>query len=502
MCGIIGIHFKNTRDLGIAHEKLEDLVDEMLLGIEHRGRDATGLLTVSERGKPNLVKADVDAETFIRWREPVPKRVRTILGHTRFATQGKPENLDNNHPVEFGTCFAIHNGHISNDTELFAEFSLDRRAEVDSEIIPALFDKFGLDKAHLALQELDGGFATAVVDPVRFPNMTVLAKGWSSPCEVLETKHAVIWASVPEAIVEAADKVLGFKPALSKIETLKVGDILLMEGETVERLSFKPKVRSYTSTRSSCSTSYSYSAPKTLSSNPREGRLYDECKSCGCSRLWHGTVGDFTGSCKHTQPGGVYPCRCIGFVEPTREAIPLSTEDLRRGKAWEYCDSCGRSFFEEDLTLINNSFICGNCTRKPIEKPQALDVRQRAEDVLLRQQMVADEFNISEVSDIAWEAREEAVNEHVCAMAAEKCGMAANYVNWLVNECTPSIRESDSTGYLGEAVSIAGKAYFNAWSQLDDEIREIEEAAWREGLEQDGSNVISIESIIDEEVLA
>ncbi|HWV45467.1 MAG TPA: hypothetical protein VN039_05485, partial [Nitrospira sp.] len=153
--------------MGISHGQLETLVDEMLLGIEPRGTHATGLLVVDRKNQPFLEKADVKASTFVKFRTGLPRRVRTILGHTRLATQGEPHILENNHPIQYNSCYAIHNGHINNDSELFTEFELDRIAQVDSEIIPALFDKFGLDKAHLALQELDGGYATAVVDPER-----------------------------------------------------------------------------------------------------------------------------------------------------------------------------------------------------------------------------------------------------------------------------------------------------------------------------------------------
>lgn len=495
MCGIIGIHFKNPRDIGISRDRLEDLVDEMLLGIEHRGYHATGLLTVDSRGKSNLVKADINASTFVWFRERIPRRVRTILGHTRYATQGSPQNLDNNHPVQYDSCFAIHNGHIANDSELFKKHSLGRHAEVDSEIIPALFHKFGLDKAHLALQELEGGFATAIVDPVRFPNMTILAKGDISPCEVLETDKAIIWASEARTIQDAAENVLGFRPAYSKIKSLHPGDILLMEGETVEKLEFKVKARTWTNktttTTTSCSTS-------TLPSNPRTWRIYEECKNCGCARIWHGSAGDFSGSCNHHQLGTNKKCKCEKWVEPEKKEVkPLTPlEQTNTTKAWEYCDGCGRSFYCGDLKLIGTRYLCPTLCAKDDEKvteaektqkprprkPEELLIRKRAEDVLLVQQLKSGKGS-GVVSDTAgWEAREEAINLHACQMAALKTGMSDTYIDWLVNNCTNEIVEGDSSGYLNEARTLAGKAYFDAWTMLDDEIEDIETWAWQDRL--------------------
>lgn len=490
MCGIVGIHFKNPRDLGVGRENLESFVDELLLGIEHRGRDATGLLTVDAGGKANLIKADVNASTFIRWRDNVPKRVRTILGHTRFATQGGPENLDNNHPVQFGSCFVIHNGHISNDTELFKEHDLKRNAEVDSEIIPALLDKYGLDNAVTALEELDGNFAVAAVDPVRFPNTTVLAKGWSSPVEVYENHYSIVWASTAEAIKTAVRIVFGFNLPDRKIESLALGEMLVMEGDTVERVKFSPLSKSWSS-RSSRGVTYTYSGSwgvdddddtelsGTVATYTEVSEfMSEECANCGCERLYHGSGSNFNGACQFLQAND-FSCRCLGFkIAPpvAREASVL---------AMEFCDGCGREFWMGELVKIGRNYLCPNlCAKDPalrgtvevVTSLPAADLRKRAEDVLAR------ELAAGDTEENASDAREEAINEHVCQMASVKTGQEPAYIDWLVNDMKSDIAESDSTGYLVEAQRIAGKAYFDAWALLDDELNDLDQHRFTERL--------------------
>lgn len=483
MCGIVGIHFKNPRDTGIRHDKLENLVSELLLGIEHRGKDATGLLTVDAKGVPSLVKADTKASTFVAWRDPVPRRVRTILGHTRFATQGHPSNLDNDHPVQYGSCFAIHNGHISNDDELFKQFRLDRHAEVDSEIIPALFDMYGLDKAHLALQELDGNMATAVVDPARFPDVTVLAKGWSSPVEYLETKHAIVFASTTDAIQDACEKALGFRPARSKIKSLTAGELLYMEKDKVELLEFTPKVTRSYKTTTNYGTGYSsyssggYSYTPSTRAQGTDSRIYDECKSCGCKRLWHGNATSFDGACTNKielQIGGHWLCKCEAFVQ----------KEVEQRLAFEFCDGCGREFPMGDLVKMGRNYFCPTlCAANMAYEggPTAEQVRRAAEEIIGAQVKAAEANDDDEWCQAAWDAREEELHKQAVILAADKVGLAAKFLAWLLFKAPIEVFESDESGYLDKAHKLGEGAYLELEQKLRSECTDIEIERWEAG---------------------
>jgi hypothetical protein len=198
-------------------------------------------------GFPVIEKSDLEASKFIQWRREVDKKSKTILLHTRFATKGSFLNMDNNHPIEYGNSIVIHNGHISNDDSLFKTENMERIAEVDSEIIAALFNKYGLQKAHIPLQKLDGNYAVAVVDK-RNPNSLVLAKGHNSPLIYLVHEGALIWASTEHAIKGACDKILGFNPTWKELNSLKTGELLYIENGKIESLSFKPLEKEYNKT--------------------------------------------------------------------------------------------------------------------------------------------------------------------------------------------------------------------------------------------------------------
>src|SRR6266487_1575419 len=174
MCGIAGFHIKDP-DWVKNHERLELFADLLLKGVELRGKQATGFMAITPDAKlVEIHKAAMNATEFIEIRKRIPVGVQTFLGHTRWATQGDNDKNYNLHPVVYGTCFAIHNGMINNNAELFLKPGLSRHAEVDTEIIPALIAKYGWEKAGEALHELLGSFAIAVVDPVKHKNKLLL----------------------------------------------------------------------------------------------------------------------------------------------------------------------------------------------------------------------------------------------------------------------------------------------------------------------------------------
>jgi glucosamine 6-phosphate synthetase-like amidotransferase/phosphosugar isomerase protein len=244
MCGIAGVYLQDPTDLDFSHKQFCTFVDALMLGIEHRGRDATGLAAISKTGELHIEKADLEASAFKLWRSDIPRNPQAILLHTRFATQGTPMNLLNNHPVQYDEVLVTHNGHISNDDKLFREEDLERKAEVDSEIISALFHKYGIEKAHIPLQKLDGNMAVAVAD-LRKPGALVLAKGWSSPLETYRWDNGIIWASTKDAIREALKESIGFEVKWNDICSLTSGDILYFADGEFEKLEFKAYTKPY-----------------------------------------------------------------------------------------------------------------------------------------------------------------------------------------------------------------------------------------------------------------
>src|SRR5262245_21635683 len=108
MCGIAGVYLRDPK-LSV---NLDALLDTMLDAIEHRGGDATGYLALNPEGVAEWHRAACDVPDFKKYRRPVPEGTRTILAHTRWATQGLPAFIENNHPIRRGPFYVIHNGHV------------------------------------------------------------------------------------------------------------------------------------------------------------------------------------------------------------------------------------------------------------------------------------------------------------------------------------------------------------------------------------------------------
>jgi len=307
MCGIAGLYLH--REIGAPD--LEYFVDELLCNIEHRGRDATGLVAVAEDGNTQLQKYACPAQHFIRFRAGLPEGSQTVLLHTRFATQGHESNNQNNHPVQYGTCFAVHNGHINNDSTLFAEHKLDRLAEVDSEIIAALANEFTLDNIEQVLESVEGSMATAIIDPINHLGKLVLAKGWSSPLIILRHKWMTVWASEQRAIKEAWSACFGTPPADDKFINAGAGSYYILTPDRMEEHKFDPKV-----------------APKRA--------VYASYNYDSYGEAW-------------------------GWAEGRPQARTLNNNAQGRSYTWTKCDKCQMWADNDDLKDVDGDKLCVEC---------------------------------------------------------------------------------------------------------------------------------------------
>jgi glutamine phosphoribosylpyrophosphate amidotransferase len=213
MCGIAG--FCLTKNETGSHAKT--LAGDLLLGIEHRGPDATGLVWRTTRGDAYVQKDDKTARDFVDHID-IPRRNRLALLHTRWATTGSTTNPDNNHPIQAGHIVGTHNGKCHNHTSLFSRMGVnDRRiGQVDSEAIFAAI-AWGTEtnpatgKPRLArtvedaLGEIDGVAALAWVNLNEGPRTWHLARLTGRPLWFGRTEAgSVLYASIPEAIVDAS----------------------------------------------------------------------------------------------------------------------------------------------------------------------------------------------------------------------------------------------------------------------------------------------------------
>ncbi|MBI5264991.1 MAG: glutamine--fructose-6-phosphate transaminase (isomerizing) [Bradyrhizobium sp.] len=159
MCGIVGI-------LGRA-PVAEQLVDS-LKRLEYRGYDSAGVATI-EGDHLERCRAEGKLKNLEARLRAAPLNGHTGIGHTRWATHGKPTE-HNAHPHATENVAVVHNGIIENFRELRMELEKQGAmfaSETDSEVVAHLVNSYLLkgcspeEAVEASLPRLRGAFALA-----------------------------------------------------------------------------------------------------------------------------------------------------------------------------------------------------------------------------------------------------------------------------------------------------------------------------------------------------
>ncbi len=160
MCGIAAVLLHPQERSAEAWREIRAIFTRNLIFNEKRGQDATGLAIVQTSGQVDLHKLAMPASEFVTTKkyqtllDNINSRTTLILGHTRRPTKGDPAFYNNNHPLQAGPVFGVHNGHINNDDDLFNRYGYPRQGQVDSEIIFRLLEP-------ISINELNGNYLSA-----------------------------------------------------------------------------------------------------------------------------------------------------------------------------------------------------------------------------------------------------------------------------------------------------------------------------------------------------
>lgn len=222
---------------------MKEIAKHLLLGIEPRGQDATGMAWFGQGNGLTVDKLDIPASAFTSTIK-MNDNASTAVLHTRMATTGLPSNNKNNHPIVTvaprGERIAgTHNGWVNNYATLSKRFSLARRAEVDSEVIFAMLQKFGDDYDKLG-QELDGNYAIAYLRENR-PGELFLLRGHTSPLILMQTDFGWFYASTEFALRGIQDLVGG--PMMGYLEVSEGRALRFSDGEFIVSTSFDLRSR-------------------------------------------------------------------------------------------------------------------------------------------------------------------------------------------------------------------------------------------------------------------
>ena len=203
MCGIVGY---------IGEQKVAPILLDGLAKLEYRGYDSAGIACI-ENGNIEIDKTKgrlADLSKKIDGGEHIPSTIG--IGHTRWATHGKPSD-ENSHPhlSENGKFAIVHNGIIENYAELKSELikeGFSFRSETDTEVVANLLEKNDngdfLETVKKTVDMLQGSYAFGILRSDR-------------PDEFVAVRHA-------------SPLIVG----LGEIYRLDDGDIVLLSREGVK----------------------------------------------------------------------------------------------------------------------------------------------------------------------------------------------------------------------------------------------------------------------------
>lgn len=175
MCGIVGY---------IGDKKAAPILLAGLKKLEYRGYDSAGIAVQEEEavkilkkeGKLDKLKTSAENEIF---------NGDTGIGHTRWATHGKPSDTNSHpHTDSFSKVVIVHNGIIENFRELKEElaakghqFNSETDTEVAAHLIASYYQENDLKDAVIkAVKRLEGSFALAVMSDMEKDRIIAVRK--------------------------------------------------------------------------------------------------------------------------------------------------------------------------------------------------------------------------------------------------------------------------------------------------------------------------------------
>ncbi len=234
MCGIVGY---------IGDKNAVDIVLEGLRRLEYRGYDSAGVAVTSAAGLQIRRAAGriKNLESLLR-EKPIEGRIG--LGHTRWATHGRPTD-ENAHPHTDGSgdLVVVHNGIIENYLPIKERLQAEGHAfksETDTEVIAHLIERHLQDTPKLdeavrrALRELRGSYAVVVLHR-QMPDRLVAAKLGAGSVVVGLGENEIFLASDIPAILSHTRDVVVLEDEDVAVVTRRGVEITQLDGAPVQR---------------------------------------------------------------------------------------------------------------------------------------------------------------------------------------------------------------------------------------------------------------------------
>ncbi len=232
MCGIVA--YVGSKDCA-------PILVEGLRRLEYRGYDSAGLAVHTGRGV-EIVRAVGKLVNLDNALRKNPLQGTTGIGHTRWATHGRPSEA-NAHPHVAGQVAVVHNGIIENHVSLRRELEskgVRFASDTDTEIVAHLIDEAQRggsarleDAVRAALKKVRGAYAIAVVSGAA-PDEVVVAKH-DSPLVLGVGENEMLAASDIPALLAHTRDVIFLQDGEMALLTKKGATITTLHGAPVTR---------------------------------------------------------------------------------------------------------------------------------------------------------------------------------------------------------------------------------------------------------------------------
>ncbi|MEO0267410.1 MAG: glutamine--fructose-6-phosphate transaminase (isomerizing), partial [candidate division WOR-3 bacterium] len=227
MCGIIGY---------IGNKNVDSVLLVGLEKLEYRGYDSVGIAILTENGI-FVKKQKGRIWELAKSLNGTPLKAKIGIGHTRWATHGKPNDVNAHPHLDCKKNFAVvHNGVIENFERIKKELIKKGHkflSETDTEVIPHLleenYDGNILKTILKVVKKLKGSFAIAIISTFHPDKIIGIRKG--SPLIVGLGEEENILASDIPAILSHTRRVI----------TLNEEEIVIMEMDNVKIYDFSGK---------------------------------------------------------------------------------------------------------------------------------------------------------------------------------------------------------------------------------------------------------------------
>lgn len=238
MCGIVGY---------VGNRNVQEVLLQGLRRLEYRGYDSAGI-AVFHRGKLLVIRAQGKIQSLEERLEQSAAAGRIGIGHTRWATHGRPSE-HNAHPHLEGSVAVVHNGIIENYLALqttLAKKGHRFKSETDTEVIAHLINEFlqeghGFEEAvRRTLHLLQGSYALAVLCE-QHPNLLIAARKESPMIVGLGEGECFVASDIP-AILSYTRKMVFLEDEDLVVLSDGAPRILNLRGKRVHR---EPKTVSW-----------------------------------------------------------------------------------------------------------------------------------------------------------------------------------------------------------------------------------------------------------------